>query len=226
MREPSPWWPDNALFALPAEQTRELIQTATKASYEPGEPVLGPGGRGAPGVLLSGRLQIRLTTAGGRSATAGYIDEGQCFGLVGHFRPGLALNLVAESEATVLHFDRAALDRALQRDPAIALAVIEELTARIDDLCRRLRSNALLPVRRRLAAELLSRARRRSTGRMEARVTQQQLADAVSATREHVARLLRELQERGLLRTARGRVEVLDEVGLRGVLRSGGRGPG
>ncbi len=55
---------------------------------------------------------------------------------------------------------------------------------------------------------------------VELKMTQQELADWVGATREATARVLADLRARGLIQTARGRIVVLDPDGLGALKRS------
>ena len=73
-------------------------------------------------------------------------------------------------------------------------------------------------VRQRVATHLLDLAsdRQRPGGRLVARVSQQELADAAGSVREVVARALRDLRAAGMVATAADRVVILDhrEAGI------------
>jgi CRP/FNR family transcriptional regulator len=60
----------------------------------------------------------------------------------------------------------------------------------------------------------LASAQQPAQGRLVARVSQQELADAVGSVREVVARVLRDLRLRGLLATAPDSISILDPAGL------------
>ena len=72
--------------------------------------------------------------------------------------------------------------------------------------------NAFGSVRQRVAAHLLDLAsdHQRPSGRLVARVSQQELADAAGSVREVVARALRDLRIAGIVATAADSVMILD----------------
>ena len=76
--------------------------------------------------------------------------------------------------------------------------------------------NTFGSVRQRVAAHLLdlASAQQRPGGQLMARVSQQELADAVGSVREVVARVLREFRRDRLVATAPDRIHVLDPAGL------------
>lgn len=68
----------------------------------------------------------------------------------------------------------------------------------LDELAR----NTFFPVRARIARHLLDLSASQQHGRdLQARVTQQELADAVGSVREVVIRALARLREEGVVRT-------------------------
>lgn len=71
-------------------------------------------------------------------------------------------------------------------------------------------------MRQRIAAHLLdlASAQQRPQGDLVARVSQQELADAVGSVREVAARTLRELRLARLVATSPDRVHILDPAGL------------
>ncbi len=76
--------------------------------------------------------------------------------------------------------------------------------------------NAFGSVRQRVAAHLLdlASARQEPAGRLAARISQQELADAVGSVREVVARVLRELRIAGVIATAADHIVILDAARL------------
>ena len=76
--------------------------------------------------------------------------------------------------------------------------------------------NTFGSVRQRIAGHLLdiASAEQRPNGELMARVTQQELADAVGSVREVVARVLRDFRRSGLVATRTDSVRVLDPEGL------------
>ena len=76
--------------------------------------------------------------------------------------------------------------------------------------------NAFGSVRQRVAAHLLdlASAQQQPRGRLVARVSQQELADAAGSVREVVARALRDLRVAGIVATAADSIVILDPAQL------------
>jgi len=67
---------------------------------------------------------------------------------------------------------------------------------------------------RRMDARLASFLRTRSRVQNPMRITHQEIASELGTSREVISRLLEDLSARGLVRSTRGEIEVLDEAGL------------
>jgi CRP/FNR family transcriptional regulator len=67
---------------------------------------------------------------------------------------------------------------------------------------------------RRMDARLASFLRTRSQVQNPMRITHQEIASELGTSREVISRLLEDLSARGLVRSTRGEIEVLDEAGL------------
>ena len=96
------------------------------------------------------------------------------------------------------------LTAAARRDPRVSWAIAEELNRRLYDTLEHTAVNAFGSVRQRVAAHLLdlASAQQHPRGRLVARVSQQELADAAGSVREVVARVLRDLRAAGIVATA------------------------
>lgn len=81
---------------------------------------------------------------------------------------------------------------------------------------------AFRPVKERVAITLLDELQKQAHDEAHSaqlRITQQELAGLVGASRESVSRALSKLEGRGLLKTLRGGVVILDRTGLEGVAK-------
>ena len=113
-------------------------------------------------------------------------------------------------------FDVRLVERIARREAAVAWAFAEESVHRLYDVLEELAGNTFASVRQRVARHLLDLATSRSDtdGRLTVSVSQQDLANSVGSVREVVARVLGELRAERLVRTAPGRVDILDPVRL------------
>ena len=129
----------------------------------------------------------------------------------------LLMFVQALTDSTVYFMDVTRVKRLAQEDAAVALVLAEECVHRLYAMCskssRAIRSR---PFRQRVVRHLLDLAASRpaSDGRLTAVVNQQELANSVGSVREVVARVLHELRLASLVRTAPGRVEILDPLKL------------
>jgi CRP/FNR family cyclic AMP-dependent transcriptional regulator len=90
------------------------------------------------------------------------------------------------------------------RNPAFALSVIEKLIARARALTSSVKSLALMDVYGRVARLLLELAEDGDGGMViPQRLTQQEIASRIGASREMVSRILKDLSEGGYLTQSR-----------------------
>jgi CRP/FNR family cyclic AMP-dependent transcriptional regulator len=98
----------------------------------------------------------------------------------------------------------------------VSWAIAEFVTRRLYENLEQTAVNAFGSVRQRVAAHLLDLAstRQEPAGRLAARVSQQELADAAGSVREVVAWVLRELRTAGIIATAVDHIVILDATRL------------
>jgi CRP/FNR family transcriptional regulator len=108
------------------------------------------------------------------------------------------------------------LTAAAHDDARVAWAIAQELNRRLYDTLEQTAVNAFGTVRQRVAAHLLdlASAQQHPRGRLVARVSQQELADAAGSAREVVARTLRDFRVAGIVSTAADSVVILDAARL------------
>lgn len=128
--------------------------------------------------------------------------------------------LVALADSVVAAIDRVQLADLVYRQPRVAMAIVALDQVERAALTDRLAGMGRTSARARVAAVLLDiRDRMR---RWDATVgtsftlalTQEDIGDATGLTAVHVNRMLRQLEEQGLIARAAGRVTVLDEPAL------------
>lgn len=117
---------------------------------------------------------------------------------------------VALTDSTVFVLPRPAFERLLADSEAFRRYVFRLFAERIADLMQTVEAVAFRRLDQRLAALLLQRG-------PELRITHQQLADELGSVREIVSRIVGGFADRGLVKTGREQITVLDEAGLRRV---------
>ena len=87
----------------------------------------------------------------------------------------------------------ARLEEAARHDAAVANALSQEISRRLDETLQQMAINAFGTVKQRVASQLLELAttKDRSDAQLSAHLSQQELADAVGSVREVVSRALR-----------------------------------
>lgn len=166
-------------------------------------------------LALDGSFRVFHVAPDGREATLYWVEPGQtCI---------LALSAVfrrepypawVEADAAPASYvvvpDR--VFRRLLEEPAFREFVFGVLSARVFELMVTLEEAGTLRVEQRIAGFLL----RRATDDV-VRASQARLAAHLGTAREVVFRALRSLSARGLVKTARGSVRILDRAGLAGL---------
>jgi CRP/FNR family transcriptional regulator len=116
----------------------------------------------------------------------------------------------------MFRIDLRTLTEAAHRDARVSWALAEELNRRLYETLQQTAVNTFGSVSQRVAVHLLDLAsgEQRRHGPLVARVSQQDLADAVGSVREVVARVLRDFRLDRLIATSADSIKILDAAGL------------
>jgi CRP/FNR family transcriptional regulator, anaerobic regulatory protein len=175
--------------------------------------------RGAPvrGVYLvvAGSLRVYYLNAEGREATLYRVEPGgTCIlALTSAFseEPYPAWVDAGNDGCSYIQISSAAARRLLSSEPAFRDYIFAALSGRIFELMQTLEEAGSTRVVQRLARYIVRRMDHDSV----LRTTQAGIASELGTAREVVSRALRALSARGLVKTARGRLEVSDPKALR-----------
>ncbi len=204
------------LAELPPELTGALRADGERADYPAGTTVYQAGGEPRAALVVRGLMRVYLSSPGGRQVTIRYARPGDVLGvavLVGG--PG-DFGVQAVEPSSVFRISARTLLTTAQRDARVSWAIAGELNRRLFEVLEQTAVIAFGSVRQRVAAHLLDLAseQQRPHGRLVARVSQQELADAAGSVREVVARTLRDLRVAGIVATAADSVVILDPARL------------
>lgn len=200
---------DDALLALLAQQVR-------RRRFGPGEALFH---QGDPGhtlyLVLDGRVRIQKITASGDVVHLAHRGPGAHFGELALLddKPRMA-DAVTATSCDLLMLGRDEFVRCVHTSPPIGLAVMAALAERLREAASDLETRHELDVMGRLAAALLDLADAHGAAdpsggvRLDVRVTHQDLADQIGATRESVSRAMAGLRQVRALRTE-GRTLIL-----------------
>ena len=162
-------------------------------------------------VVAQGRVRILRVAGSGREQILNIIGPGTHFNTVPMFDGGpCPANAEAMTDVALLALPRAPLLDLLGAHPALARALLAELSSRLRHMVNLVDELALHSVQGRLAALLLDQA----TAGAGAPLTQADMAARVGTVREMVGRSLKLFEAQGLLRVDRGVITILDRAGL------------
>jgi CRP/FNR family transcriptional regulator, cyclic AMP receptor protein len=152
----------------------------------------------------------------GRQVTVRYARAADVLGVAVLVGGPANVSAQALAESSLFRISSRALTGAARRDARVAWALAEELNRRLYETLQQTAVNTFGSVRQRVAVHLLdlASAQLHPRGRMVARVSQQELADAVGSVREVVARVLRDLRVAGIVATSSDSVLILDAARL------------
>jgi CRP/FNR family cyclic AMP-dependent transcriptional regulator len=194
----------------------ELLESGERTDIPAGSTIYRE--RSSPRTLLvvRGLLRVYMSSPEGRQVTVRYARVGDVLGIAVLVGGPAEVGVQTLAESTVLRIDAAMLTAAARADGLVSWALAEELSRRLYETLQQTAINSFGSVRQRIAAHLLdlASAQQRPQGHLVARVSQQELADAVGSVREVVARVLRDLRLQRLVATSPDSVHILDPVGL------------
>jgi CRP/FNR family transcriptional regulator, cyclic AMP receptor protein len=165
--------------------------------------------------ITTGWAVVRSAAVNGRSLILGLRGPGDLVGelavLDGQPRSA-TVSALTRMEARVL---RGAAFRSFLRDhPRASVAVLRGMALRMRQTDEHSQDLAALPVLQRLARLLIDIDHAGPDGAIVRRLTQSDLATAIGATRESVAKALGDLRSRGVLSTGQRQIRIADKTTL------------
>ena len=204
------------LFALLSGAQAEAVGAAVvKRRYKRGEALVQQGRKSdALYILLTGRARVVATDARGREVILATLGPGDYLGEMSIIDNNThSATVTAEVQTDVLVLGRAEFTRCLAENASMALVLMRGLVKRLRHADRKIESLALLDVYGRVAHALLEVAVPDAQGRLVIRekISRQDLAKMVGASREMVSRVMKDLAERGFIEALPTGATVLKE---------------
>ena len=164
-------------------------------------------------VVAEGQVKVLKHSSLGREFIIAFFGPGEMFGEVAVFenKPYPA-SAQAVTETRVVGIKREDFLSFLANRPQVALGIINVLGGRLRDAQGRLRDLAGERVEQRLAGILLMLSSKLGP---TLPFTRQEIADMAGTTTETAIRVMSHLKDRGIIRSVRGKVIILDEEKLR-----------
>jgi CRP/FNR family cyclic AMP-dependent transcriptional regulator len=208
----------------------EAIGHATTMTHcRPGQQILSPDD--PPDrihILKMGKVRVFRVTPDGKQLTLDIYEKGTILGdmrLLGQDRLPEAYAETLD-DAVICTITPDELRRLVERYPIIGVNIISFLSRRLQEAERELEAMAYQRVGQRLARKLIDLAQRFGVATLrgtliQARLTQQELAEMIGTTRETLAHTLADFRRRDLLDTAHHQVVIRDAERLAEVAEEG-----
>jgi CRP-like cAMP-binding protein len=200
--------------SLNDDELGELANLASERSFMPNEFIFWDGD--TPDwfyVVAEGKVKVLKHSSSGREFIIAFFGPGEMVGEVAVFenKPYPA-SAQAVAETRVIGVKREDFLSFLANRPQVALKIINILGGRLRDAQNRLRDLAGERVEQRIASVLVMLSAKLG---LTLPFTRQEIADMAGTAPETTIRVLSQLKDRGIIRSTRGKVFILDEKKLR-----------
>jgi CRP/FNR family transcriptional regulator, cyclic AMP receptor protein len=198
-------------------QLSRLEATARVRSYPRSSVVYLPTDEAEGAFLLAeGRIRLSSTTPDGKLAILGFIEPGDLFGELGLLHAGCREERAeAMLPSTVIAFSGHSLQLLMEQSGHLTLQVTKLIGLRLRRIERRLKGLLFRSNRERLCMlllDLLEQYGKRSGDGMhiDIKLSHQDLASLIGATRESVTHIMGAMQLEGILKFGRQRIVIRD----------------
>src|SRR3990167_4052825 len=153
-------------------------------------------------VLISGRAKVTNTDEEGREIILAWLGPGESFGEMGLIDGSpRSANVVASEACELLVLSKEAFQRCLQDNFPVAQKLMQILVRRLREADRKIESLALLDVYGRVARLLLDMSEVVEGNRVvKKKMSKQDMAKMIGASREMVSKVMRDLELSGYIR--------------------------
>ena len=203
------------LFSLLTnDQAQAIADSIVKRRFRRGEIIVEHGRKSnALYILLNGRARVLTSDSRGREVILAVLQPGDYVGEMSLIdnQPHSA-TVRAEVQTDMLILGRAEFARCLPENSSLSYAILRGLVTRLRQADRQIESLALLDVYGRVARTLLDMAEQDGERLLiRGKVSRQDMAKVVGASREMVSRVMKDLEERGVIETQENGSVVLKE---------------
>jgi CRP/FNR family cyclic AMP-dependent transcriptional regulator len=205
-----------AIFAdLADEDLRDLMAVAKRRTFRAGEVIFH---RDDPGQVLymikEGKVKICLISPDGQEISLAVLGAGEYFGEFALY-DGLprSADAIAIEKVECYTLQRSDFHNAIMKSPKIAIQVLEGLSKRLRNTDQMVEDLIFLDVYGRVAKKLLELSYTHGVKvedgtRIDVRLTQQELASMVGASRESVNKVMGYFTDKGYISTDKHRITL------------------
>jgi len=203
------------LFSLlTTDQAQSIADSVVKRRFKRGELIVEQGTKSnALFILLNGRARVLTADSRGREVILAVLQTGDYVGEMSLIdnEPHSA-TVRAEVQTDMLVLNRPEFSRCLPESSSLAYGILRGLVARLRNADRQIESLALLDVYGRVARTLLDMSEEEKGLKIiRGKVSRQDMAKVVGASREMVSRVMKDLEERGVIETLENGSVVIKE---------------
>ncbi|WP_323845398.1 Crp/Fnr family transcriptional regulator [Microbulbifer magnicolonia] len=213
------------LAGLPPAAKQALAQLARPQRYAANEVIYLPGTMQSQlSIVAEGRVRICSSNAAGREATLAILDTGAWFGDT-VFSPGMprVFGASAHDDCLVVDVPGEALRKLMDRHPEAYPVALDLVSRRLWAAMSIIQDDVLRGTEARIGRRLLflvqmHRPADDAGGAASFRLTKELIANTMGMTRQGVHRVLKNIEARGLIEFAYGRVTIPDPAQLQGYI--------
>jgi CRP/FNR family cyclic AMP-dependent transcriptional regulator len=213
----SPFLATVPLFkGLSPQELQRFAEVTREKSYPRGSVILFEDDPGdALFFVREGRVKVVLVGDDGREVILGMLGVGDHFGELSLIddQPRSA-HVIATEDAVLLVLRREDFRRRVEETPAVAWALLQELSRRLRRADDKIGGLVLLDVPGRIARLLLDTADAAGGDALDRPLTHQTIAQMIGASRETVSRSMKEFQESGWIAVERRRIRLANRPAL------------
>jgi CRP-like cAMP-binding protein len=188
---------------LTPSQAESVASAVVKKRFKRGDPIVEQGKKSNfLAILLTGRARVVTADDRGREVILATLQPGDYLGEMSLIdnQPHSA-TVRAEIQTDVLLLGRSEFARCLPENTSMAYAVMKGLVQRLRHADRKIESLALMDVYGRVARVLMEFAKEDANGQwvIPDKVSRQDVAKMIGASREMVSRVIKDLEDRGFI---------------------------
>jgi CRP/FNR family cyclic AMP-dependent transcriptional regulator len=188
---------------LSQEQAEALSGAVVKQRFKRGERIVQQGQKSdALYIILAGHCRVVMTDSQGKEVILATLQAGDCIGEMSLIdNEAHSATVEAETQTDALVLGRAEFTRSLAASTSMAYAIMCGLVQRLRHADRKIGSLALMSVYGRVANVLLDAAAASPLQDMTIRekLSRQDIAKMVGASREMVSRVMKDFEEQGFV---------------------------
>jgi CRP/FNR family cyclic AMP-dependent transcriptional regulator len=164
-------------------------------------------------VIVNGSAKVLNRDSEGNEVILTLLAAGECFGEMGMIDGSpRSADVVASESCELLVIGKSDFKKALAENVDLCLNIMKSLVLRLREANRKIESLALMDVYGRVAKLLLDfSVKERGLRVIQRKITKQDMAKMVGASREMVSRVMKDLERSGYIRVEEGRIVLTED---------------